>query len=183
MAKALKTEKLSNAVGAKDISTPGLFAELAKAGLHGVELSVNAEGTVTFGTDITEEQAAAVRAVFASHNPQISRLLEHAKNRRWEKEVGGIVVNGSLIATDRESQAMLTGAAAMAQIDTSFTAMWKSADGTFTELGAGQIIALARAVGKHVQACFAMEAAVNEAVKAPSPTVTSEAQIDTMFGG
>ena len=72
---------------------------------------------------------------------------------RWRAEVSG--VNG--IRTDRESQALITGAALKAMQDSEYVCKWKTEAG-FVELTAPQILAIADAVRSHVQACFDLEA-------------------------
>ena len=72
---------------------------------------------------------------------------------RWQAEVSG--VNG--IRTDRESQALITGAALKAMQDSEYTCRWKTETG-FVELAAAQILAIADAVRAHVQSCFDREA-------------------------
>lgn len=72
---------------------------------------------------------------------------------RWHAETSG--VQG--IRTDRESQAMITGAALKAMQDETYTCKWKTESG-FVELTAPQILAIADAVRAHVQACFDHEA-------------------------
>ena len=71
---------------------------------------------------------------------------------RWHAEVSG--VNG--IRTDRESQALITGAALKAMQDSEYTCRWKTETG-FVELTAAQILAIADAVRAHVQGCFDRE--------------------------
>jgi hypothetical protein len=61
------------------------------------------------------------------------------------------------IRTDRESQALITGAALKASTDESYVCRWKTVEG-FVELTAAQIIAVADAVRDHVQASFDREA-------------------------
>ena len=72
---------------------------------------------------------------------------------RWQAEVSE--VNG--IRTDRESQALITGAALKAMQDSEYTCRWKTETG-FVELTAAQILAIADAVRAHVQSCFDREA-------------------------
>ena len=61
------------------------------------------------------------------------------------------------VATDRDSQALITGAALAAMLDSAYVCRWKTPSG-FVELTAEQIIAVAQAVRAHVQACFDREA-------------------------
>jgi len=81
--------------------------------------------------------------------------------RRWAAETGGIVWQGWPVATDRESQAKISAAYALAR-DGLWPdgGGWKGADGLWHPLGADQIIALSLAVAAHVQACFSHEAAL-----------------------
>jgi hypothetical protein len=76
---------------------------------------------------------------------------------RYTAETAGITINGSTIATDRTSQAMITGAALKATQDETCSCQWKTAQG-FVTLTAAQIIAIADAVRDHVQGCFDQEA-------------------------
>jgi hypothetical protein len=76
---------------------------------------------------------------------------------RYAQETGGLVVNGATIRTDRESQALITGAALKAMQDEAYVCKWKTESG-FVELTAPQILAVADAVRAHVQSCFDHEA-------------------------
>ncbi|MDF3936647.1 DUF4376 domain-containing protein [Pseudomonas citronellolis] len=79
--------------------------------------------------------------------------------RRYQAETAGIVVNGTHVPTDRDSQALVTGAALAAVIGTAYTCQWKTAEG-FVTLDATSIIAMATAMRAHVQACFDREASL-----------------------
>lgn len=76
---------------------------------------------------------------------------------RYEREIVGVTVNGILIDTERDSQALITGAALAAMLDENYTLNWKTARG-FIHLTAPEIIAVAQAVRAHVQVCFDREA-------------------------
>ncbi|MCP1651804.1 DUF4376 domain-containing protein [Pseudomonas nitroreducens] len=78
-------------------------------------------------------------------------------DRRYQAETAGITVNGMHLPTDRDSQALVTGAALAAVIDSNYHCQWKTAEG-FIDLDAQQIIAIASAMRAHVQACFDREA-------------------------
>lgn len=85
-------------------------------------------------------------------------LLDHLADLRWRRETAGIVVEGMPMATDRDAQAMITGAALAAQLEgPGYELRWKTRDG-FVALTGAQVIALAQAVRAHVQACFDAEA-------------------------
>lgn len=85
---------------------------------------------------------------------------------RYEAEIAGTVVDGVTIDTGRDSQALITGAALAAVIDSSYSLNWKTENG-FIHLTAPEIIAVAQSVRAHVQACFDKEgelvARINEA--------------------
>lgn len=89
--------------------------------------------------------------------------------RRYQAETAGITVNGMHLPTDRDSQALVTGAALAAWMDQNYTCQWKTAEG-FIDLGAQQIIGLASAMRAHVQACFDREAALLAALTAGTYT-------------
>lgn len=86
-------------------------------------------------------------------------------SRRYEAETSGTIVDGMPVNTERDSQALLTGAALQAMLDPNYNVRWKTAGG-FVELDAQQIIGLASAVRAHVQACFDREAELLEAIDA-----------------
>ena len=81
------------------------------------------------------------------------RKYREIAQARYNAEIAG--VNG--IKTDRESQALITGAALKAIQDPNHSCNWKGIDG-FVTLTAPQIIAIADAIRAHVQACFDHEA-------------------------
>lgn len=124
------------------------------------------------GYDVTGPDAA-IAALTAL--PSADRLRAYAAEKRWRVETGGITVGGASIATDRASQAMITGAHAYALANPEATIAFKSAAG-FVTLTSAQVIAIATAVGVHVQACFLVEAAVGAAITAG--TITDFAAID-----
>lgn len=83
--------------------------------------------------------------------------------RRWLAETGGTTVEGVQVNTERDSQALLTGAAFAATLDPAYHIKWKAATG-FVDLSAQQIIGVASAVRAFVQACFNREAELLGAV-------------------
>ena len=82
---------------------------------------------------------------------------------RYEKEISGIIFGDYLIATDRDSQSLITGAALAAIQDSSYTVRWKTASG-FITLTSDQILSVAQAVRTHVQGCFDKEADLTAAI-------------------
>ncbi|ADE57225.1 DUF4376 domain-containing protein [Aminobacterium colombiense] len=115
-------------------------------------------------TDATEED------VLLFMRPK--KLLEIA-SARWAEETAGISVNGLKIKTDRESQAMITGAALQEIDDPTYSCQWKT-EGGFVTLVADEIKAVAKAVRAHVQACFDKEAVLIAQVEA----VTTEEELN-----
>jgi hypothetical protein len=107
--------------------------------------------------------------------PDKATLKTYAASKRWQIETGGITVAGAAIQTDRASQAMITGAFAYAQANPSASIAYKAAAG-FVMLAAAEVEAIANAVGAHVQASFAAEAAIVAAIEAGA--ITSFAAID-----
>lgn len=76
--------------------------------------------------------------------------------KRWEKETGGIEVNGLQIKTDVASQAKITGAYATSLLNPDIVIDWKGANG-WIQLDKTAIEAIASAVSQHVQQCFTEE--------------------------
>lgn len=97
--------------------------------------------------------------------PQLGKaeVLAAIAAKRFTAETGGITVQGLAIDTSRDSQNLITGAALAADRDPAYSVKWKTAGG-FVELSAAQLLALADAVRKHVQACFNREADLAKAV-------------------
>lgn len=108
-----------------------------------------------------------------------TELRARAEARRWQVETGGIVVGGAAVRTDRESQAMITGAAAAVAAGVS-PIDWKAANG-WVQLTGSQVTALAAAVAAHVQGCFSREREICEAIDAAS-TVAELLAIDLSAG-
>ena len=96
-------------------------------------------------------------------------LMNRIARTRYEHETGGTTVDGLPIATDRQSQALITGAFTAAkdakETATAFSARWKTPSGWF-DLDADQVIAMGRAVREHVQACFDREKELLDEVEA-----------------
>lgn len=108
-------------------------------------------------------------------------LPAYAAHKRWEKEVGGIEVNGLTVATDDRSKTMISGARVAAMANPDFTTSWKGAGGEFVPLDANAVIAISDAVLAHVSNCFAAEAQVLADIEAGS--ITTIEQIDAAFAG
>ncbi len=96
---------------------------------------------------------------------RVARKKADIAAARYEAEIGGVAVGGMLVRTDRESQALITGAALKAMQDPDYTCRWKTPDG-FVTLTSVQITAVADAVRAHVQGCFDREDILLTAVDA-----------------
>jgi len=83
--------------------------------------------------------------------------------RRYQAEIAGIDIEGMHVDTDDRSKLLINGAALEAMLDPDYVMQWKTPAG-FVELGADQVLAVARAVRAHVQACFDREAELLAAV-------------------
>lgn len=110
---------------------------------------------------------------------KLRRLRAYAAAKRYDVETGGIVVAGIPVATDRNSQHLISGAFALSSADNTLPIRFKGADGAFRTLGSGGIQVIALAVAGHVQACFAAEASVLSSIEAGD--ITSAVQIDVAF--
>lgn len=104
-----------------------------------------------------------------------SWLLKQVASIRYEHETVGVSFAGKRVQTDRQSQAMLTGALVIAP-DT--PTQWKMADGTFVELTPRDIGSL---VAAHVQECFANEARLSLEIR-NSETVEALDALDLFAG-
>jgi hypothetical protein len=132
---------------------------------------------------LTDAEAAAVRAEWAAAEAErasISTRKVELAAIRYAKETGGIVVSGTAIATDRDTQAKLIAVRIKAKEDSGYSVNWKTAAG-FVSLNAATIIAVADAVAAHVQACFDREAVLSAAIDGAADA-TARAAIDLTAG-
>lgn len=131
---------------------------------YGAEtLTVDAERRVVVVVrEVVPWAAEEIEAAKAERRAEMARQIA---DRRWQAEVAGITVNGMAVATDRDSQALLTGATVQAMLDPAYVCRWKTATG-FVELNAEQIIGVATAARAHVQAAFDREAELLDALAA-----------------
>ncbi|ANI13094.1 phage tail protein [Pseudomonas citronellolis] len=142
-------------------STSGFYV----AEIHGEHIPADAvEISIEDYSDLMAGQAngMSIRANSTGH-PELVPALPAPDypsliaGRRYQAETAGIEVNGTYLSTDRDSQALVTGAALQAVIDPSYTCRWKTAEG-FVTLDAPSIIAMTSVMRAHVQACFDREA-------------------------
>ena len=143
--------------------------ELAEINIFPVdELKPEKEWTQYYGAPdviVSDGRATATYPVLDYSSEEVKEILSNAKGRkladiasaRYEAEIAGVEAGGMTIKTDRESQALITGAALQAFVDPDYTCTWKTVDG-FVELTSLQIKGAAWYVRSHVQGCFNKEA-------------------------
>lgn len=83
---------------------------------------------------------------------------------RFRREAAGVSVGELLIETTRDSQALIASTGLSAILDPEYRCNFKTAKG-FVEIGAAQIIEIAKAVRAHVQACFDRELTLLRAIE------------------
>lgn len=105
------------------------------------------------------EDAAAAEALAATLNREA--WLAQAAAFRFQRETAGVAVGGITVRTGRDDQAMLTGAVAMSALDPDRLIDWKGASG-WVQIDRATLLAIAAAVGAHVQGCFSAERRVAE---------------------
>lgn len=110
-----------------------------------------------------------------SPEPVAIDLYAYAAAKRYAVETGGIVLNGMSIMTDRASQSLITGAYNYVDANPDVTVQFKTSAG-FVALTATEVKAVANAVASHVQASFAAEGAIDQAIIAG--TINTTAEID-----
>jgi len=103
------------------------------------------------------------------HGPTADDHRAAVAAERYKRETAGITVDGMAIDTSRDSQALITGAAVAAMLDSAYACRWKTPTG-FVEMSAELIIAVASTVRAHVQACFDREAELLQAIDGGSYT-------------
>ena len=99
---------------------------------------------------------------------------------RYQHETAGITISGMTIETDRESQALITGAYCTSLLNPSVLIDWKGGNG-WTQIDAATIAGIAGAVSTHVQACFSNERVLSEALDSAT-TLEDLSSIDITIG-
>jgi hypothetical protein len=115
----------------------------------------------------------AVAAAVVPPPPDQAALLSLNAAWRLARETGGLTLpDGTEVATDRESQMLIAGAARLAEVDGA--PVHVKARSGWAVLDAAGVHAVALAVARHVRAAFATEAAVAAAITRGEAT-TAEA--------
>lgn len=157
--------------GVRTLLASVLGETTARALAHNAELSAAVEAAKTK----TAESSAALTAAQATivqlqaqladvAKPSEPTLIDRIAARRYQAQIAGTSLEGMQIDTSTDSQALITGAALAAVLDSAYICRWKMADGTRVELDAKKIIAVASAVRDHIQACYDREGELLTAV-------------------
>lgn len=139
--------------------------------------------TAQQGAQAAAASLAEAQAIIGQLQAQISDLTQPAEStaqqriaaRRYQAQIAGTTLQGMQIDTSTDSQALITGAALAAVLDSAYVCRWKMADGTRVELDAKMIIAVASAVRDHIQACYDRE---DELLTAVAEGTFTDAMLD-----
>lgn len=137
-----------------DLASP---EEMAAIGIAPVIQSGERPNPLFF--DVTESLEGGVNIIHSTRRelPVIKNdLAAKIASRRYEAETAGIIHCGTRISTSRESQAQIINSLANLTRNPSGTINFKGRDAWLT-LDLAGMTALADAVDRHVQACFAAE--------------------------
>lgn len=154
-----------NAVGSID-------CEIEHESLGWIPFTASSEDVEERGRTIYAEIMAGEHGAVSAYESPALTTAQHLTiiaARRFDEETRGISINGMVVDTSRDSQALITGAALQATLDPTYTVRWKTGAG-FVELNAEQIIGMATSVRAHVQACFDRESELIAAVNAGTYT-------------
>ncbi|MCO7625467.1 DUF4376 domain-containing protein [Pseudomonas fluorescens] len=111
-------------------------------------------------------EGSVVKQPFPAVAPNWPMLIA---NERFRREASGVNVEGLLIESTRDSQALIASTGLSAILDPEYRCNFKTLNG-FVEIGAEQILAIAKAVRAHVQACFDRELELLRAIQVGSYT-------------
>lgn len=95
-----------------------------------------------------------------------TNLKTQATNIRYRKEIGGILLDDTLINTDRESQSMLTNVYFALKSKLITSTDWKINTDKWITVTLADLEPIAKAVAKHVSTCFNVEKTHLEAITA-----------------
>jgi len=115
---------------------------------------------------------------YTYRNPTSEELIAYSANTRYNIETSGITFQNNFIATDRSSQAMLTGIVTLVTLQPNTVINFKTANG-FIQANSSTMINIANAVAIHVQTCFNVEYQV--AANIASGSITNTSQITAAY--
>lgn len=110
--------------------------------------------------NIDQSQLIPAHAKIEQHR---EATLKRIASRRYTEETRGILFQGMVINTERDSQGLINGAVVSSLLDTTYICNWKTPTG-FVQLNADALKAIGMAVRAHVQACFDREGVLVAAV-------------------
>ena len=110
----------------------------------------------------------------------LANLLQELADIRWQKETGGITIDGMEILTDRESQSQLANAYSSLREGFLFNTRWKSVNGWQT-VDTETMEPIARAVALHTAACFAAEEAAEVVLRGMTLEEMKEVDVRVLF--
>lgn len=122
--------------------------------------------------------AVASGDTITPYEPPPVDLKAYAADKRWRVETGGITVNGAAIQTDRDSQAMITGAVVYLNNNPDATSVRFKAESGWVTLDKASMLAIGVAVGQHVQSCFDAEKAIDADIDTGTITAAAEVEDD-----
>lgn len=115
---------------------------------------------------------------FEDPKTDAKNLLAHLANLRYTVEVGGTIVNGIRVATDRHTQSVMTALYVTAQASPDEMISFKGSDG-FVRVTAGDMLSIIEGVRKHVQLAFQAEHVVADRIL--SEDVTTFVRVEEEF--
>lgn len=118
----------------------------------------------------TDEEIAAEAA--SASDAARRELHEVAAAKRSALVDGGYSMHGATVGTDAAGRSLLLGAMMRAQLDSTASFGWRQPDGSVVTLSSAQVVEIAVAVGLFVQACFDVQASVDEAIDAGTIATT-----------
>lgn len=93
--------------------------------------------------------------------------LQAVRDRRWQAENAGVTVGGVRIRTDERTQAKVSGALQLMELNPAIEALdWEATPGVFAALDQSALVAVGLAIGAHVQACFTNSKVLSLAIAA-----------------
>ena len=84
---------------------------------------------------------------------------------RYKHEIDGVIYNGSIIHTDRESQSSLASSKILSDLIPDALIDWKSSNGWIT-VNRDTIITIGKVLGTYVQQCFSYERHISDMLDA-----------------
>jgi Domain of unknown function (DUF4376) len=109
------------------------------------------------------------------------QLHNYNSDKRVREVDGGMTAAGIPVRTDQRSRMEINSSRAQAVSNPNFTTQWYGSDGNFYPVDAPTMIAMADAVAKHTNDCFAVFKQMDDGITLN--TTTTIAQIDTAYVG